>query len=399
MLSQKTIDTVKATVPVLEQHGEQITNHFYKTMFRDYPEVKAYFNQAHQAAGTQPRALANSVLAYARHIDNLEALQGALPTIIQKHAALNVLPEQYPIVGQCLLGAIREVLGEAATDDIINAWAEAYQVLADLLIEAEEKVYAEHEARPGGWRGPRTFRVARKEKESEVITSFYFEPVDGGEVMAFQPGQYLTVLFNIDGEATRRNYSLSDTPDKPWYRISVKRESGGLASNYLHDRVQVGDELDLLPPCGEFVLEASQRPLVLVTGGVGLTPAISMVNAAAGSGRPITFIHAAQNGRVHAFRDHVDQLAAEFDNVRPYYLYDNAEPGDNPHGRGLISREIIERHLPEDRDVDLYFLGPKPFMQSVYRIARELGIPETQVRYEFFGPLENLDPAAAEAAA
>ncbi len=390
MLSQQTIDIVKATVPVLQQHGEQITRHFYNKMFSEHPEVKAYFNEAHQAAGTQARALANAVLAYAVHIDRLEALKDALPVIIQKHAALDVRPEHYPIVGQCLLGAIREVLGAAATDDIINAWAEAYGQLAEILIAAEEQVYRQNAAQPGGWRGPRAFRVARKQRESAVITSFYFEPVDGGPLMAFQPGQYTTVLLNIDGKPLRRNYSLSDAPGKPYYRISVKREQGGVASNYLHEQVQVGDVIELLAPCGEFVLQDSGKPLVLVSGGVGITPALSMLNAAAASGRRIEFIHAALNSDVHAFREHVDATAQQHGNVRPFYLYNEALPQDKPHAQGFITAELLASRLPADRDVDLYFLGPKPFMQAVYRIAQELGVPAAQTRFEFFGPKEEL---------
>jgi nitric oxide dioxygenase len=390
MLSPQTIAIVKATVPVLQQYGEQITKHFYATMFRDYPATKAYFNQAHQAAGTQPRALAGAVLAYAAHIDRLEALADALPVIIQKHVSLDIRPEHYPIVGTCLLRAIREVLGEAATDDIIDAWGQAYGQLADILIAAEESVYAANAARTGGWRGPRKFRVARKERESEVITSFYFEPVDGGALMEYQPGQYLTLLLNVDGQPLRRNYSLSDAPGKRYYRISVKREPGGVASNYLHDHVAVGSEIELLPPAGEFVLREATRPLVLVTGGVGITPALAMLNSAAHSGRPIEFIHAALNSSTHAFREHVDQLAALHANVRPFYIYDQALAHDEPHAEGFINAELLAARLPADRDVDLYFLGPKPFMRSMYGIAAELGIPRQQVKYEFFGPLEDL---------
>ncbi len=399
MLSPQTISIVKATVPVLQQYGEQITSHFYSIMFRDYPAVKAYFNQAHQAAGTQPRALANSVLAYAAHIDRLDALKDALPAIIQKHASLDIRPEHYPIVGGCLLRAIKEVLGEAATDDIINAWAEAYQQLADILIAAEEQVYREHAASRGGWRGSRAFRVARKQVESSVITSFYLEPADGGELMAFVPGQYLTVLLTIDGQPLRRNYSLSDAPGKPYYRISVKRETNGVASNYLHDAVNEGDTLELLAPCGEFVLTESSRPLVLLTGGVGITPAISMLNAVAASGRQVEFIHAALNSHVHAFRAHVDRIALQYPNVRPYFVYNDAAVGDHPHARGFVTKELLASRLPADRDVDLYFLGPKPFMQSVYQSAKALGIPSQQIKFEFFGPLEDLNVAAAEAAA
>jgi nitric oxide dioxygenase len=399
MLSPQTIAIVKATVPVLQQYGEQITMHFYATMFRDYPAVKAYFNQAHQAAGTQPRALANSVLAYAAHIDRLEALAGALPAIIQKHVSLDIRPEHYPIVGACLLRAIKEVLGDGATDEVINAWAEAYQQLADILIGAEEQIYSDKAASKGGWRGTRLFRVARKQAESSVITSFYLEPVDGGDLMLFQPGQYLTVLLTVDGQPLRRNYSLSDAPGKAHYRISVKRETNGVASNYLHDSVQEGDTLELLAPSGEFVLTESKRPLVFLTGGVGITPTISMLDAAAASGRQIEFIHAAINSKVHAFRAHVDHIALQYSNVRPFFVYNDALLDDHPHARGFVTKELLASRLPADRDVDLYFLGPKQFMQSVFQSAKQLGIPPQQIKFEFFGPLEDLNIAAADVAA
>lgn len=393
MLSSQTIATVKATVPVLEQYGEQITTHFYQMMFRDYPEVKAYFNQAHQAQGTQPKALAGAVLAYAAHIDRLEALADAIPVIIQKHVALDIRPEHYPIVGTCLLQAIKEVLGEGATDEVIAAWGEAYNFLADMLIKAEEAIYHEREQQPGGWRGSRRFRVARKERESDVITSFYFEPVDGEELLSFDPGQYITVLLTVDGQPLRRTYSLSSKPGAGFYRISVKREEGGVASNYLHDHVEEGSEIELLPPAGHFVLRRNERPLVLLTAGVGITPAISMLDATAVSGREIHFIHCAINSRVHAFREHVDGMAELHPNVHPHYLYSNPLPGDIAHGTGFIGAETLSSQLPGDLDVDLYFLGPKPFMRTVWKLAKELGIPPSQVHYEFFGPLEELEVA------
>ncbi|MBS3805743.1 MAG: hypothetical protein KGY54_14445 [Oleiphilaceae bacterium] len=196
MLSAKTIATVKATVPALQQHGEQITTHFYETLFSDYPEVKAYFNQAHQVQGTQPKALANSVLAYASHIDRLEALADALPMIIQKHVALDIRPEHYPLVGECLLRAIKDVLGDAATDDVMSAWAEAYQHLADLLISAEEALYQKHEAQHGGWRGPRNFRVVKKRARKRGYHLILFGAGGPWPDHGFLPG---AIYYSTDG--------------------------------------------------------------------------------------------------------------------------------------------------------------------------------------------------------
>ena len=139
MLTPDQIAIVKATAPLVAQHAERITSVFYPMMFERYPEVRKVFNQAHQQGGSQPRALANAVIVYAANIDNPGALGGVVERIVQKHVSLNISPPQYQIVGECLMEAIRRVLGEAVTPDIAAAWGAAYWNLANLLIAAEEK--------------------------------------------------------------------------------------------------------------------------------------------------------------------------------------------------------------------------------------------------------------------
>lgn len=392
MLTHAQRDLIKATVPLLESGGEALTTHFYRMMLSEHPEVRPLFNQAHQASGDQPRALANGVLMYARHIDRLEALGPLVRQVVNKHVALQILPEHYPIVGGCLLRAIREVLGaEIATDAVIEAWTVAYQQLADIFIGAEEQLYTENAAAPGGWRGARSFRVARKVVESAEITSFHLVPVDGGALLDHQPGQYIGMRLLLDGEEVRRNYSLSALANGHEYRISVKREVGGRVSNHLHDNVQVGDELELFPPSGEFTLSASDKPLALISAGVGITPALAMLDAARHSGRPIHFIHCARNAEVHAFRDWVDAHAAEHPQIRHYVCYSEPREGDRADATGFLSRDLLEQWLPAERDLDAYFLGPKPFMAQVRRHLQALGVPAEQSRYEFFGPASALD--------
>ncbi|WP_394790152.1 NO-inducible flavohemoprotein [Rhodoferax sp.] len=397
MLTAEQRAIVKSTVPLLESGGEALTTHFYKILLAEHPEVRPFFNQANQANGDQPRALANGVLMYARHIDQLEQLGGLVTQIIQKHVSLQIQPEHYPVVGACLLRAIREVLGaEIATDAVIAAWGAAYGQLADILIGAEEKIYADTAAAPGGWRGARAFRVARKEAESSEITSFYLEPQDGGALADFVPGQYIGLRLLVNGaegpQDIRRNYSLSAAPNGRSYRISVKREAGGLASNHLHDRVQVGDVLELFPPAGEFVLAASERPVVLISGGVGITPTLAMLDAALQGTRPVHFIHCARNRHVHAFRQAIDARLAQHPQLQRFYVYDEHQGDvDVPHAVGHLKAEQLAQWLPASRDVDAYFLGPKPFMRHVKRQLRELGVPEAQTRYEFFGPASALE--------
>lgn len=142
MLDQKTIDIIKSTVPVLKTHGVEITTTFYKNMFEKNPEVKSLFNMDKQESGEQPKALAMSILATAQNIDNLPAIMPVVNKIGVIHCNSNVKPEHYPIVGEHLLGAIKEVLGDAATDEIIDAWAKTYEVLAKVFIDSEKNIYS-----------------------------------------------------------------------------------------------------------------------------------------------------------------------------------------------------------------------------------------------------------------
>ncbi len=287
MLSEQTIQVIKSTVPVLEIHGTAITRRFYDRLFTSHPELLNIFNHANQQQGKQQTALANAVYAAAVHIDKLAAILPVVKQIAHKHRSLGVKPEHYPVVGEHLLGAIKDILGDAATEEILQAWAEAYGVIADAFISIEAEMYEQSEQQQGGWADFRAFRVDKKVKESDVITSIYLVPEDGQPIAAFEPGQYISVKLDIPGEANThiRQYSLSDSPDKPYYRISVKREEAsesgpaGHVSNYLHQSIEEGGVLRISAPAGDFVLDQQDdRPVVLISGGVGLTPMVSMVN-------------------------------------------------------------------------------------------------------------------------
>lgn len=407
MLSEKTVQIVKSTAPILQEHGEALTRHFYKRMFSHNPEVAPFFNPAHQNAGGQQRALAGAITAYAANIDNLEVLGGAVELIAQKHASLMIKPEHYPIVGENLLASIREVLGAGATDDIITAWAEAYGFLADILIGREKQIYDENAHKPGGWIGFKPLRIIRKEKESSNITSFYLVAGDGSPLPAFKPGQYITVRVGTpDGSTTMRNYSLSDKPGQEWFRISVKREvppeantPAGYVSNMLHDAIEFGDTVEIAPPCGEFFLDVSEkhtRPLVLLAAGVGITPINSILLAALDSfpEREIILVHAVLNEDVQAFRSSFDSLAQKHKNLKVHYRYSDApQVSAGNASNGLVTAEYLESLLP-GRDADYYFCGPQPFMVSLYHGLMQWGIPASQVHFEFFGPRQDLERAA-----
>lgn len=260
MLSQKTIEIVKSTAPVLEIKGTEITSTFYKNLFNSHPELLNIFNHVNQKKGRQQTALANTVYAAAQNIDKLEGILPVVKQIAHKHRSLGVKPEHYPIVGEHLLQAIREVLGEAATDEIIEAWGEAYGVIAGVFINVEENMYQN-----AGYRDFKPFFVAKRVVESDCVTSFYLQPIEGGNVPGYKPGQYISVRVRIPGEEFThiRQYSLSSAPMEKHFRISVKKETehdpNGKVSTFLHDQVTEGSTIEVSAPAGDFYLEEGVR--------------------------------------------------------------------------------------------------------------------------------------------
>lgn len=385
MLSQETRTIIKATAPVLAQHGTTITTEFYRSMFEAHPELLNVFNHANQAKGRQQTALANTVYAAAVHIDNLEAILPSVVQIAHKHVSLGIVPEQYPIVGEFLLKAIKTVLGDAATPEIINAWAEAYGVIADVFISVEKGMYDQAAEQNGGWRLFKDFTVVEKVQESDLITSFYLKPADGSTVPTYQPGQYISVRVKIPGEQYMmiRQYSLSKAADAESFRISVKREDdqdpNGKVSVYLHDQLEVGSVVEVTPPAGEFVLDESrQTPVVFLAGGVGITPLMSMTERLlqTSANRPIHFYHAARSEKDAAFADALTKLDAEQEHLS-YISFFSETDGQ------FITREVLA-NVPQNADI--YVCGPVGFMESMIANLIDLGFSQEQIHYEFFGP-------------
>ncbi|MCB1882859.1 MAG: 2Fe-2S iron-sulfur cluster binding domain-containing protein [Geminicoccaceae bacterium] len=258
--------------------------------------------------------------------------------------------------------------------------------------------------------GFRRLKVVDRVAESATITSFHLEPVDVGGWRDFEPGQFL--VFRLPGDGTEggvvRNYSVSSSPLRPGrYRITVKREpaperagGAGLGSGHFHDRVAIGDEILAEGPRGAFTLDrTSPRPVVLLAGGVGLTPLVSMLHAlATETDRTVHFIHACDNGDLHALGDEVEAVARSRPGIHAHFCYRQPTERDlarkRHRGTGLVTRELLQSLLPLD-DYDVYLCGPTPFMKGVFGILRGLGIARERIKYEFFGPASLLEEDAA----
>ncbi|QOV29688.1 NO-inducible flavohemoprotein [Vibrio diabolicus] len=390
MLSNQTIEIVKATAPLIAETGPKLTAHFYERMFTHNPELKDIFNMSNQRNGDQREALFNAICAYAANIENLPALLGAVEKIAHKHTSFLITADQYQIVGKHLLATIDELFNPG--QEVLDAWAEAYGVLANVFIQREEQIYQQNEALEGGWRGLREFELVDKQIESEHICSFVFKPTDGQKVAPYKPGQYLGIYINSDQLENQeiRQYSLSSAVQENTYRISVKREEGGKVSNFLHDSLNIGEKVQLAAPAGDFFMDAEpQTPVVLISAGVGLTPTLSMLESLSAHQAPVTWVHATENGQQHAFKQHVNQLVAEKENMNAlvWYNHPTAEDklGEDFHFTGFVNLYEIEAALKQD-NVQVYFCGPVGFMQHVAKQLLELGVPQEQFHYECFGP-------------
>ncbi|PIG79788.1 flavohemoprotein [Aspergillus arachidicola] len=385
-LTPQQIQIVKSTIPALQDHGVAITTLFYQRLLQQHPELKNIFNTAHQATGEQPAALAHAVWAYATNIEHPEALKTAISRIGHKHASLGITADQYPIVGEGLLAAIKEVLGDAANDQVLDAWKAAYGELAG-------------GSNPGRVEGMAEVFISKKVHEGEEIISFYLTPVDKGALPAYKPGQFVSVKCFVPelGVYQPRQYSLSDVPNGEYFQISVKREfalgqkPAGRISNVLHENLPVGAELDVSMPFGDFVLDVNATtPVVLISGGVGLTPMMSMLKTIVdqGGSRRVVFIHAVRNGRVHAMKDRLAKIISENPQVQRAVFYEEVSKKDKQgvdydfKGRADLHKIKDQVVLPE---ADYYICGPKLFMNAQSKSLEDMGVKEDRIHMEVFG--------------
>ena len=268
-------------------------------------------------------------------------------------------------------------------------WAHASESIA---AGRERNAYAEYE-------------IFETRRESDVITSFYLQRTDGKALAPYEPGQFLPIRLEVPGadEPVSRTYTLSDAPGSGAYRLSIKREGGeALVSTHFHDRLKVGSKIEAMAPRGKFALDqSSERPVVLISGGVGITPMIAMANHLAATGRRAYFIHGAQNGDVHAFGQHIRQMSADSLSFTAHVRYSRPTEADrlgSTHdSEGFVDAELLKSLLPLD-DYDFYLCGPGPFMKSLFDGLGELGVREHRIHYESFGPatvLKREGPSAA----
>merc|ERR1712137_1435980 len=335
-LTEEQISIIEATAPVVAAHSLDITKAFYPHMFAENPEVFEFFNRANQATGKQPRALADALVGYASNIRRLEALGSAVERMVHKHVALQVPPSGYAIVGKHLMWAIHEVLGEAVTQEVHDAWVAAYNQLADILINAEKTLYEEQAAADGGWSGYRSFVVKKAERTESGLLRLTLYPEDGGKVSSFAPGQYVSIFF---------------APDT----VPGQEQESHLAPR--HYSIVSGDQSHL------------------VAGGVGFTPLLSISAKAKANGNPVLSLHTVKHeadatfaSGVHA--DHKKTVVTGKGDAR------------------ITGNDLLGwvRACGQGSGAHYYMCAPADMLVTVTDSLVAEGVPLDHIHYEVFGP-------------
>lgn len=365
-------ETVKATLGPVGENIQTIADTFYSKMFAAHPElISDLFNRGNQKQHAQQKALAASVVKFASHLVDETAPDpvAMLNRIAHKHVSLGVTEDQYQIVYENLMAAIAEVLGDAVTPEVAEAWSAVYWLMADVLIKAEKDLYASDGVKDGDVF--RKGKVVEKTALSDTVTAFTVE----GDFTEPRPGQYTSIGVKLDDGARQlRQYSIIEG-DATRYRIAVERD--GEVSTFLTERVATGDTVDVTLAAGDLVLRPGERPIVLISSGIGYTPLTGILSYLAkhNDSRRVSYLHADRSAQTWAQAQQVRELVDAL-------------------GDGSIQtffRDSDERIDVRELDLagaDVYLCGGTGFLQSLRDELAALPADKApaNVFYELFSP-------------
>lgn len=392
VLSQTTLDIIVATAPAVAPKCLEITSHFYSSVFAKLPSLLAFFNPAHNIPVSlhQPKALANSLVAYASNITDLSPLLvpgGAVAAICHRHCALGIFPESYVIVHDNLMISIGHILGSIVTPEIYKAWSNIVLFLAKVMIDTEEDLYQMAEQREGGWSGPMDFRVSEIIQVAKGIKSFSFKPLPGsplaGKSFEFTPGQYLSLIVDIDGDGLTapRHYTVTSPPGADFLQCTVKQIKGGKLSTHIHQHLKVGDTVKLAAPFGVFTLDEDVQSAVLMSAGIGITPMLNFKRTLGSKFR--LCVHVDSTPESFAYRDFFlsAPTGKEKSNETLLEKYTRVPGEKRPSAQKLVA-EVWDK-LDGNGNHHFYLCGPENWMEAV---SKELiGKGAKKVVCEVFG--------------
>ncbi|MGP5113333.1 globin domain-containing protein [Corynebacterium casei] len=371
-LSPEHEQIIIATLPAVGEQIETIAHTFYGKMFSAHPELlRDTFNRGNQKSGEQQKALAASIATFATMLvdENAPDPVDLLNRIAHKHVSLGITEDQYQVVHDNLLPAVAEVLGEAVTPKVAEAWSAVYWIMAEVLIEHEKVLYASDGVENGD-----VFRDA-KVIAKNVLTERVTEYVLVGDFTEPQPGQYTSIGVKLaDGARQLRQYSIIGG-DATQYRIAV--ETDGEVSNHLRQHIEVGDTIQATLAAGELVLQASERPAVLISSGIGSTPMVGMLAHLAqnNANREVLYLHADDSAETWAQEGHIRALAGQLDNYQLVAAQRSAG-------------ELLDVTAHNLVGADVYICGGNNFLQAIRSNIDSLddAAKPASVSFELFSP-------------
>ena len=382
-------EIVRATLPLVGAHIDEITTEFYRRMFTNHPELlRNLFNRGNQAQGAQQRALAASIATFATHLvdPQLPHPTELLSRIGHKHASLGITADQYPIVHDNLFAAIVAVLGaDTVTEDVAAAWDRVYWIMADTLIEMERGLYGAAGVSDGD-----VFRRVRVLSRVDDPSGAVILTVSGN-VTDYAAGQYISVGVTMpDGARQLRQYSLINAPGSGELSFAVKPvdavgdSPAGEVSSWIRGNVRVGDLLDVTIPFGDLHCSVS-GPIVLISAGIGITPMISVLEKLAAEGAhasdaPVRVLHADRGDQTHPLRERQRELVDALPNATLDLWYEDGLTGSTP---GVHAGRL---QLDQPAGAEVYVCGNNAFVQAVRAQLMTAGVPAERVHCELFSP-------------
>lgn len=379
-----------------------VTKQFYIILFQDYPQLSTYFNNTNQLTGLQADSLASFIEHWLQDI-NLE--QTFIDKIAHKHASLNIKPEHYPLIGKTLIKVIDSVLQLTSAEK--EQLGNAYDELSNKFISTEEELYS-ISRNAGGWEGYKDFKIVSNESANANgdIHTLTLKPVDGDIISKIVPGQYITIK---NSGNIIRHYSLTNNSNnKDSYEITVKHESGGKMSGYLHN-ADIGTILSIRPPFGPSIVDQiSEEEYVSISGGVGLTYGLSNAEyiASYNPAKSVKLIYSTQSKNTEIFRDRIESLVKEKHNLHPTVFYSRDEIGNDANGivqeyQGRINKKGLDRILEDNYGNKLFDVcGSGSFSHAILEILRSEEVSTDHIHQESFGlPFQQCDEHTSEAVA
>ncbi|WP_396931959.1 globin domain-containing protein [Mycolicibacterium sp.] len=384
-------EIIKATLPLVGAHVDEITVAFYRRMFGQHPELlRNLFNRGNQAQGSQQRALAASIATFATHLvdPDLPHPSELLSRIGHKHASLGVTADQYPIVHEHLFAAIVEILGaDTVTAEVAAAWDRVYWIMADTLIGLERELYTRAGVDTGD-----VFRRLRVTAREDDPSGAVLVTVGAEGISNACAAQYVSVGVTLpDGARQLRQYSLVNAPGAAELTFAVKpvdavgQSPAGEVSNWIRSNVRVGDLLDVTVPFGDLPEPRSGAPVVLISAGIGITPMVSILEylVAHDYKAPVQVLHADRSEETHPLRKRHRELVDILPDGSLDLWYAEGVDGDNTRiHEGLMNLEDIE--IADGAEI--YLCGNDGFVQAVRAQLTARGIAKEQVHCELFSP-------------